>query len=65
MANNSELKDHPDFVEIEVIPKDNGIYVRLGAKGKVLNVTDAAFLRDALYVLLDDIELEGTDEQTT
>jgi hypothetical protein len=58
----SKLKDEEPFVEIQVERRDSGIYVRLGSKGKVLNTSDAQFLCDALYVMLDEIRLEEDDE---
>ena len=63
MPNNrtEELMDHPDFVEIEVTQKENGIYVRLGRSGKIINETDAQFLCDALYEMLDDIHLTRSE----
>jgi len=57
----SKLKDEEPFVEIEVDKRNSGIYVRLGAKGKVLNLSDAQFLCDALYVMLDEIRLDKED----
>ena len=55
------LTDEEPFVEIHVERRDSGIYVRLGPKGKTLNLGDAQFLCDALYVMLDEIRLNKED----
>lgn len=57
----SKLKDEEPFVEIQVDKRDSGIYIRLGSKGKTLNLSDAQFLCDALYVMLDEIRLDKED----
>lgn len=58
MAKESTLIDSPEFVDIGVVPMNNGIDVSLGGQGKLLNYEDAQFLCDALYVLLDDLRLD-------
>ena len=61
----SNLRDEEPFVEIQVDKKPSGIYVKLGSKGKVLNYSDAQFLCDALYVLLDDLRLDEEESDGT
>ena len=55
------MRDEEPFVEIQVDKRDSGIYIRLGSKGKTLNLSDAQFLCDALYVMLDEINLNEED----
>lgn len=60
------MRDDAEFNDMSVIPKDDGIEVKLGnARAVVLNREDAQFLCDTLYVLLDDMELEERDDKTS
>ncbi len=57
------MRDDEDFNDISVNPIGNGIQVKLGgARAVLLNVEDAQFLCDALYVMLDEIRLDAEEE---
>lgn len=59
---NNKLKDHPDFTNISVTEVDNGILIAINGQSTLVNIDDAQFLCDALYVLLDDIKLEADND---
>ena len=57
------MKDEENFNDISIIPRDEGIEVKLGnAKAVLLNRDDAQFLCDNLYILLDEMELDDMEE---
>ena len=58
------MRDDAEFNDISIIPKDDGIEVKLGnARAVVLNREDAQFVCDNLYILLDEMELDEQEEE--
>jgi len=61
-AKESTLSDDPHFVEIEVTRESHGISIGIDGQKFLVNLQDAQFLCDGLYVMLDEIRLEADDE---
>jgi len=58
----AKLTDDPHFVEIEVTRERNGILIGMDGTKVLVNLQDAQFLCDALYVMLDEIRLDKEDK---
>ena len=57
----AKLTDDPHFVEIEVTRERHGILIGMDGTKVLVNLQDAQFLCDALYVMLDEIRLDKED----